>query len=425
MNPNQLQLSRKVTPVSSVTKSSEIPSNEADLQKHHNLIHAKIMNIKENANRLNNEKVIYADEKFLLLKFQLTPLNDSNVQDVLNNGAEDIDTFERKFNVGKSKHLSGLFDSSIFDEDSKFFDDFNDFKHRTFYPEKPKGNFERRYLEDPNSYRSQNYKHNGNENSFSRQKSHSPKEPYFQGSKKYKSGKGVWIGNKYYPYHGPSFGKHPSRPGHHFGHGHDFSDEDSSDYSFSDCSDEYDESSEEDYGKDPGILYGKPRPDFVPTNGGYPGKGKVPGYIPTNGGDPGISNGKPVRPGYGNGLGPKNGQPRPGFTPVNGGDPGILYGNGGDPGILYGPPRPGFVPTNGRGPGNNGPVEPGIIPNGNNGGDTGILYGKPGGPGIIINGNGGDTGILYGPGNGATPPNNLPPTAGNNSDVVFLVIASQ
>lgn len=304
--PKEVINVEKILNLNATNSKGSIP-NEAELKDRSN-IHARIQNIKENANRLNNEKIIYADEKFLLLKFQLTPLNASDMK-VLNDGVEEMDEFERKFNErkskvddfereindGKSKDMSGLFDSSIFDEDDSFFYEFDDSRQRK-HDELTRNNGIRPDSQPPIPYRNQYQNHNG----------HYPNT--YTPHKEYKTERGFWIGNKYYPYHGPNFGK----PSHHFGHRHsyDFSDEDFSDFP-EDCSDEYDESSEEDEG-DTGILYGKPRPDEVPVVG-------------------------------------KPGVPAPGT--------GIVYGNSGpgvaQPGILYGTPGIGGSVGNRTGPGNN------------------------------------------------------------------------
>lgn len=207
--------------------------NEAEVKNNSN-IYSRIKNIKENANRLNNEKIIYADEKFLLLKFKLTPLNESSVQTAMHDddGVQNNGNFGKELRHGEPKDLLGLFDSSIFDEDDSFFNSFEDSPE--VYPGKP-SNYERASQRRGNGKESQPYKgkHSGKSNSRS--------------GDNYNTGKGVWIGNKYYPYHGPGFRHH--RPSYHFNH--DFSDEDSRDSDYSDdCSEDSYEDSNEDKDRD-------------------------------------------------------------------------------------------------------------------------------------------------------------------------------
>lgn len=343
-------------PVINAPSSNGSFPNEAEIKNSSN-IQSRIKNIKENANRLKNEKIIYADEKLLLLKFKLTPLNESSFQTVQNDDAQENDNFEKKLRGGKPKDLSGLFDSSIFDDDDSFFDDsfFDDFEDsKGTYFGKPNSDYERTSQRRTGGKGIQQYKEK-----YSPGKSNSQSNNNY-----YKTGKGVWIGNKYYPYHGPGFGR-PRHPSYHFDH--DFSDEDSSDSDYSsDCSDEY-EDSDEDGGEDPGILYGTPEPGVNP----------VPG---TTGGDPGIL--IHHRPG----TGVHNTPPVTSGTP--GGVPGILIHH-----------RPGTSIHN------TPPVTSGMP-----GGDTGILYGNSR-PGI-------DTPGVSNIGTGTG-------TLGNNTDVVLVVIATQ
>ncbi|KAI5732521.1 hypothetical protein M8J76_001264 [Diaphorina citri] len=401
-NPNQSPPQRYDTqsgPILSIISKTNGPSpNEGEVKNHSNA-HSRIKNIKENANRLKDEKIIYEDEKFLLLKFHLAPLNDSDGDVVLNTGAEDMDNFEQDFYRGKSKDLNGLFDTSLFEDDS-LFDEFDDPRRRKIYPGKPVSNVNRAaQARNPITNRNHQYREGNRKDSIPHAR-YLGRSPYPPNTRGYTSSrpKGFWIGTKYYPYHGPGYEDPNGKPSYHFGHKHhsfDFSEEDYSD--FSSCGGDYDDE-ESDEG-DTGILYGKPGPGVVGsspgpgTGNGKPGTGTV--IIVTSRGIPGTGNGKP--------------ETGPGIEIP--GDTGILYGTPG-PGVVVNPGNPGIDNGNpGTGPG---------IPENGIPGDTGILYGNSG-PGIVVNPGTPGTGNGK-PGTGTRIPGTPP---GNNTDVVLVVIATQ